>query len=153
MKKKERERLLGVIEGYKEREGALISVLQRAQDIIGWLPEDALTMIAEGLGLPVSKVYGVATFYSAFYLEPHGKYTIRCCRGTACHVKGARQVLSAVCRMTGLKDGETSKDLKFSLETVTCLGACALSPVMMVNKDYFGKMTEKKVETVLGQYK
>lgn len=146
------DKLNEILEKYKDTEGALIPVLQAAQDIFGYLPKDVLIRIGRALKLPLSKVYGVVTFYSQFYLTPHGKYTIRACRGTACHVQGAKKLISTIEHITGLKEGETSKDLKFTFETVACLGACALSPVMMVNKDYFGKMNPKKAITILKQY-
>jgi len=146
------DKLNEIINKYKDTEGALIPVLQEAQEVFGYLPKDVLIRIAKGLNLPLSQVYGIVTFYAQFYLKPHGKYTIRACRGTACHVRGAKKILSTIENITGLKEGETSSDLKFTFETVACLGACALSPVMMVNKDYFGAMTPKKVITILGQY-
>lgn len=146
------DKLNEIIEKYIDTEGALISVLQDAQEMFGYLSKDVMVGIGRGLKIPLSQIYGVVTFYSQFYLTPHGKYTIRVCRGTACHVQGSKKVLSTIKNITGLKEGETSQDLKFTLETVACLGACALSPVMMVNKDYFGKMTPKKVATILHQY-
>lgn len=152
MTKEEKEKLLNIINKHRNDKGALIPVLQEAQDIIGYLPEEVLNLISKELNLPPSKIYGVVTFYAQFYLTPHGKYTIRACRGTACHVRGGKKIISTIKRITGLKEGETSSDLKFTFETVACLGTCALSPVIMINKDYFGKMTPKKVTTILGQY-
>ncbi|HAW49342.1 TPA: NADH-quinone oxidoreductase subunit NuoE [bacterium] len=141
-----------ILSKYKGVEGALIPVLQEVQEVFGYLPKDVMVKIAKELKIPASKIYSVVTFYAQFYLTPHGKYTIRVCRGTACHVQGSKKILSTVKNITGLKEGETSQDLKFTLETVTCLGVCALSPVMMINKDYFGKMTPKKATTILHQY-
>ncbi len=146
------DKLNEIIEEYKDTKGALIPVLQDAQEMFGYLSKDVMVRIGRGLKLPLSQIYGVVTFYSQFYLTPHGKYTVRVCRGTACHVQGAKKILSTIKNITGLKEGETSQDLKFTFETVACLGACALSPVMMVNKDYFGKMTPKKATTILNQY-
>lgn len=146
------DKLNKIIEKYLDTEGALIPVLQDAQEMFGYLSKDVMIRISRGLKVPLSQIYGVVTFYSQFYLTPHGKYTIRACRGTACHVQGAKKVLSTIKNITGLKEGETSSDLKFTLETVACLGACALSPVIMINKDYFGKMTPKKTTTILHQY-
>lgn len=147
------DKLNEILERYKEdREEALIPILQEAQAMFGYLPKDVLMTIGQRLKIPLSKIYGVVTFYAQFCLTPHGKYTIRVCRGTACHVQGAKKIISTIEHITGLKEGETSPDLKFTFETVGCLGACALSPVMMVNKTYFGKMNSKKVITILKQY-
>ncbi|MDI6736075.1 MAG: NADH-quinone oxidoreductase subunit NuoE [bacterium] len=146
------DKLNEIIDKYRETEGALIPILQEAQEAFGYLPKDVLVGIGKGLKLPLSQIYGVVTFYSQFFLTPHGKYTIRACRGTACHVQGAKKIISTIENLINLKEGETSPDLKFTFETVACLGACALSPVMMVNKDYFGKMTPKKITTILSQY-
>jgi len=147
------DKLNEILEKYKDTQGALIPVLQETQEIFGYLSKDVLIRIGKGLKLPLSKVYGVVTFYSQFSLTPHGKYTVRACRGTACHVQGAKKVISTIENITKLKEGETSPDLKWTFETVACLGACALSPVMMINKDFFGKITPKKVRTILTQYK
>jgi len=143
-----------IISKYKDKdiEGALIPVLQETQELFGYLPKDALIKIGRGLKIPLSQIYGVITFYSQFILTPPGKYVIQACSGTACHVQGAKKVISTIENVTGLKEGETSSDFKFTFKTGTCLGACALSPIMMINKDYFGKMTPKKVKTILSQY-
>jgi len=136
-------------EGQKE---ALIPVLQEVQGEFGYVPEEAIERIADALELFPSQVYGVVTFYSQFYLTPRGRNTIRACRGTACHVRGARSVLRAVEQSLGISEGNTTEDFKFTLETVACLGACALGPVVVVNEKYFGKMAPRKVESVLRQY-
>jgi len=107
--------------------------------------------VCQVTGLPASRVFGVATFYEQFHLEPRGRHLIRCCRGTACHVRGGRRILDAVERTLGIRDGETTKDMLFSLETVACLGACALSPVMVLDKAYYGKMTPRRAEQILRQ--
>jgi len=130
-------------------EADIITILQEAQAAYGYLPLAVLDEMARLTGLPVAKLYGVATFYAQFYLEPHGKYTVRLCRGTACHVRGARQIHVAVSRHLGIEDGETTDDMLFSLETVACLGACALSPVMVVDGTYYGKMTPHRAEAIL----
>ena len=127
----------------------VIPLLQRVQDAYGYLPRDVMLEIAERTGLPASRVYGVATFYSQFHLEPRGRHTIRCCRGTACYVREGKKVIDAVKRTLGIDDGETTEDLRFSLETVACLGACALSPVMVVDKTYYGKMTSRRAEHIV----
>ncbi|MFH0774113.1 MAG: NADH-quinone oxidoreductase subunit NuoE [bacterium] len=147
------DRLDEIIGKYKDVEGGLIPVLQEAQEIFGYLPKDVLVKIAKGLKLPLSQVYGVVTFYSQFFLTPRGRHTIRVCRGTACHVQGAKKVISNIKNITGLSDDETGKDMRFTFKTVACLGACALAPAMMIDKDYFGKLTPKKIATILNQYK
>jgi len=151
MKAEERQKILNIIERSKEK-GSLIPVLQEAQEVMGYLSEEVLSLIALGLKIPPSKVYGVVTFYSQFFLTPHSKYIVKACRGTACHVQGAKKIISTIENSLNLKEGKTSSDLKFTFETVACLGACALSPVIMINKDYFGKMTPKKIATILRQY-
>ena len=127
----------------------IIPLLQRMQDEYGYLPRDVILQVAERIGLPASRIYGVATFYSQFHLKPHGKHTVRMCRGTACHVRGGNKVIDAVKRALGIGDGETTEDMEFSLETVACLGACALAPVMVVDDTYYGKMTPGRAEEVL----
>ncbi|MEK9149952.1 MAG: NAD(P)H-dependent oxidoreductase subunit E, partial [Candidatus Desantisbacteria bacterium] len=127
-----------IIGKYKDMEGGLIPLLQETQGIFGYLPKDALKKIAESLAIPESHIYGVATFYSQFSFNPHNKYVIKVCRGTACHVQGAKKIISAVSKVTGLVEGKTPPpNSKFSLETVACVGVCALSPVMMINDSYF----------------
>ncbi|MEK7275591.1 MAG: NAD(P)H-dependent oxidoreductase subunit E, partial [Candidatus Desantisbacteria bacterium] len=123
------------------------------QGIFNYLPMDALSMIGKKLKIPLSRIYGVITFYSAFHLTPHGKYSIIACRGTGCQVKSGKKILHTVKETIGINEGETTDDLMFSLDTVSCLGACALAPVMVINKDYFGKMTAEKVKTIVGQYR
>ncbi len=127
----------------------IIPLLQRLQDSYGYLPREVVLAVCEQTGLPASRVFGVATFYGQFHLEPHGRHTVRVCRGTACHVRGGKKVLDAVKRTLAIDDGETSEDMEFSLETVACLGACALSPVMVVDGTYYGKMTPRRAQDVL----
>ena len=141
-----------ILSKYKGQEGVLISVLQEVQAEFGWVPREAIKRIADALEVSLGHVYGVLTFYAQFYLTPRGRNTIRVCRGTACHVRGTNANLRAVERILGIKEGETTSDFKFSLETVACLGTCFLAPVMMVNRNYCGKLTPGKVETVLKQY-
>ena len=141
-----------IIEEKKNIKGSLIPLLQAAQELYGYLPEPALKHIHEKTKVPLSQIYGVVTFYVQFYLTPRGRNTVRVCRGTACHVRGAKAILKTTEQTLGLKEGETSDDLNFSLETVACLGACALGPVLLINNTYFGKMTPKKVETILNRY-
>ncbi|AIS53104.1 electron bifurcating hydrogenase subunit HydC [Thermoanaerobacter kivui] len=132
--------------------GALIAILQHVQHEFGYLPEDVIFYIASKTGIPASKIYGVATFYAQFHLKPRGKYVIRVCLGTACHVKGANKILAEFEKQLGIKAGETTSDLKFTLERVGCLGACGLAPTVMVNEKTYGKMTPEKVSEVLKEY-
>ncbi len=145
-------KLENVFEKYRGQEGALIPVLQEAQEIYGYLSEEVLASIGKHLHIPLSRIFGVVTFYAQFYTTPRGRYTVRVCRGTACHVRGGKYVLKAVQQALGIGEGETTPDFKFTFETVACLGACALSPVLLVNKNYYGKLTPAKVEQVLKQY-
>lgn len=145
--------LNSVLEKYRqEGRNALIPVLQEAQEIYGYLPKEVLEAISKGLKVPLSAIYGVVTFYAQFYLEKRGRNIVRVCRGTACHVRGGKTVQESVEEFLKLKEGETTPDYKFTLETVACLGACALSPVMMVNKNYYGKMNKQKAQGILKTY-
>jgi len=130
----------------------IIPLLQRIQDAYGYLPREALLEVAERTGLPASRIYGVATFYAQFHLEPRGRHTIRCCRGTACHVRGGRKVAEAVKAALGIEEGGTTEDLRFTLETPACLGTCFLAPVMMVDNDYYGRLTPQRVRSILESY-
>ena len=141
-----------ILEKYEGEAGGLIPILQEVQEIYGYLPEEILTYISECSKVPLSKIYGIVTFYAQFSLVPRGRNTIKICQGTACHVKGGKRVLSKLEKVLGIKAGETSSDLKFTLETVRCLGTCFLAPVMMINYDYFGKLTPDRVSSILGQY-
>jgi NADH-quinone oxidoreductase E subunit len=145
-------RIEEVLSKYQGQEGAMIPILQEAQEVYGYLSEELLAAIGKRLRIPLSRIYGVVTFYAQFYTTPRGRYTVRVCRGTACHVRGGKNVLKAVQRHLGIGEGETTADFKFTFETVACLGACALSPVLLVNKNYYGKLTPAKVEQVLKQY-
>jgi NADH-quinone oxidoreductase subunit E len=131
----------------------LIAVLQEVQERFGYLPATALREISRRTRIPLSRVYGVLSFYTQFYTEPHGRHTVRCCRGTACHVKGAGRVLDAVERGLGIGEGETTPDLMFYLETVACLGTCFLAPAMMIDNLYFGKLTPRRVQSILQSYR
>ena len=130
-------------------EADIISSLQEMEERYGYLPQPAMDELARLSGQPVAKFYGVATFYGQFHLQPHGKHTVRVCRGTACHVRSAPAILAAVSRSLGIEDGQTTEDMLFSLETIACLGACALSPVMVVDGKYYGKMTPPRVGKIL----
>jgi NADH-quinone oxidoreductase E subunit len=128
---------------------ALIPVLQEVQDALGYLSREAVSEISRHLRLPASKVYGVATFYNQFRFQPKGKYHITVCRGTACHVKGSAKVLEALVRNLKIEPGKTTRDRMFSLETVACMGACALSPVMCVNGEFHAKISPTKALKLL----
>jgi NADH:ubiquinone oxidoreductase subunit E len=130
--------------------GMLIAVLQRVQEKIGFLPDDAMKMIAERLSLSLNNVYGVASFYKHFHFKPRGKNIVKVCMGTACHVRGARSVLTEMEQQLGIKEGETTKDLSVTLETVGCVGCCALAPVVTINdKDLFGELTPRMVDDII----
>jgi len=127
----------------------LIPLLQAIQKGYGYLPKPILMEMSRRTGIEASRIYGVATFYEQFYLEPHGRHTVRCCRGTACHVKGGPKIIKTVRQALGIEPGETTEDMEFTFETVACLGACALAPVMIVDGTYHGKMTYRMVNLVL----
>ena len=146
-------RLGDVVKEYENSPGSLIQILHRAQNIFGYLPKEVLRFIAKETGFSSSRVYGVVTFYESFRLSPVGKYTIRLCLGTACHVRGASAIVDEIETILGIKRGETTKDGKFTLETVNCLGSCALGPVAVIDGDYHGHLTRRKVERVLKEYR
>ena len=141
-----------VIAKHKDTPGCLMPVLQEAQGIYGYLPIEVQTMIADGLGISLSEVYGVATFYSQFSLTPKGKHRISVCLGTACYVEGADKVLAEVENRLGIKSGECTPDGLFSLDSCRCVGACGLAPVMMIGEDVYGKMTPDQVDKILDKY-
>lgn len=122
-----------IVSSYKGKKGVLIHVLQDIQGEFGYLPGEAVRVVSEELGIPLAEIYGVATFYTRFYFVPRGKNIIRVCRGTACHVRGSGRILGKLEEGLGVKSSETSPDLKFTLETVNCVGCCALAPVVVVN--------------------
>ena len=142
-----------VFENFEEGdESLLIPVLQAAQELYGYLSMSALERIAKHLHIPLSRAYGVATFFAQFRFKPSGRNIIRICRGTACHVRGSKNILGALERELKIKAGDVTSDLKFGLETVACLGTCFLAPVMMINESYYGKLTTKKMQDILKQY-
>lgn len=139
-----------IIKANGNQKSALITILQEVQEEYRYLPEEILTYIATVMGISPSKVFGVATFYENFSLEPKGKYVIKVCDGTACHVRKSRDILKALRKKLELKEGQnTTKDLLFTLETVSCLGACGLAPVVVINDKVYGKMTPDAVEKVI----
>lgn len=133
--------------------GNLIGLLQEVQDELGYLPGGGLEQISVRTRIPLSRIYGVVSFYAQFYTEPRGRHTVRCCRGTACHVRGGSKVIDAIVANLGIGDGQTTEDMMFTFETVACLGVCALSPVVMVDSTYIGKATTQGIETVLNEIK
>jgi len=132
--------------------GDLIPLLQRLQEAYGYLPPAVLREVGERTGIPASRLYGVITFYAQFYLTPRGQHTIRCCRGTACHVRGGKAVAEEVMRELRVGEGGTTDDKVFTFETVACLGTCFLAPVMMVGGDYYGLLTPDRIKSILRKY-
>lgn len=136
------------LQKYATVPGSLITILQNAQEIYGYLPVDVILHISQRTGIKVTKIMGVATFYSQFRLEPVGKYLIMLCQGTACHVNGSLQIEKTINEYLGIKDGETTEDGLFTLKNVACLGCCSLSPVMMVNDETYGSLTPEKAISI-----
>ncbi|MCL2109723.1 MAG: NAD(P)H-dependent oxidoreductase subunit E [Oscillospiraceae bacterium] len=146
--------LLAIIEKHKELPGALMPVLQEAQEVYGYLPIEVQEIIARGMGVPLAKIYGIVTFYSQFSLNPKGKYKIAICLGTACYVKGAGDISKKFREKLGLEGGGVTPDGKFSVEDCRCIGACGLAPVIMINDDVYGRLegTDKEVADILAKY-
>ena len=145
-----REQLSEILSHYTGQRDELIPILQEAQEQFGYLPEEVMSGIAKFLRLSESTVFGVATFYAQFKFTPTGKRIVKVCRGTACHVRGGARILRGVEKRLGIKPGETTSDFEYTLETVACIGACALAPTMTVDKETHGQMTTKKVVEVFG---
>ncbi len=148
----ERQKVDAILAKYQGQKGTLIPILQEVQNLYNYLPKEALEYVAERTGVPIADIYGVVTFYSLFHLNPRGRNIIRACQGTACHVRGGKTVLQALEKELGVKAGETTKDLRFTLETVACIGACGLAPVMQINEDTHGRLTAEKIKTILARY-
>jgi NADH-quinone oxidoreductase subunit E len=142
-----------ILARYSGEKSDLIPILQEVQESFGFLPEGVMQKIARFLRLPESTVYGVSTFYAQFKLVPTGRRMVRVCRGTACHVRGGARILREVKKRLGIKPGKTSADMEYSLETIACFGSCALAPVMVVDKNVYGRMTTTKVEQILAETK
>ena len=136
------------LDSYGKTEGSLITILQKAQDIYGFLPREVIEYIAEKMNIKSAKVYGVATFYTQFRFEPVGKYLIMLCMGTACHVNGAKAIEDAIGLELGIKDGQTTEDGLFTLNNVACIGCCSLSPVMMINDETYGNLDSSKLTEI-----
>jgi len=146
-------KLTEIIEKYGSDTNAIVAILQDIQEEFNYLPKDVLMKLSEEINVPLSRILSVSTFYKAFSLTPKGKYPINVCLGTACHVRGGARIMEKIERELGIKRGETSEDLNFSIDEVRCLGCCGLAPVMMVGKDVQGKLSEKTVVPILDQYK
>jgi len=145
-------KLNSIIEKFKGKPGGLIPVLEEAQVALEYLPISVQKKVASGLNLPLSRVYGVVTFYSFFTMTPRGKHTVRVCLGTACYVRGGKALSEALEKQFGIKEGETTADRMFTLETVRCLGACGLGPVVVVDEDVHGRVKPGKIREILSQY-
>ena len=146
------EALLKVIDEHREQKGALMPILQKAQEIYGYLPERVLIAISEELDVSLSEVYGVVTFYSQFSLTPKGEHKISVCMGTACYVNGSGDILDKICEKVGCKPGGCSEDGKFSVDAVRCIGACGLAPVVTIDDEVFGRITADDVDGILEKY-
>ena len=136
----------------KDMQGALIPVMQKAQELFGYLSLETMELISERLDVPVAEIYGVATFYALFSLKPKGEYVISVCTGTACYVKGAQLVLDEVKKQLGIESGETTADGKFSIQDTRCLGCCGLAPVMVINNDVYGRLEPADIADILAKY-
>jgi len=146
------QRVKEAIDRFRDMKGALIPVLHEVQDTYGYLPEDVLHLVSDELGIPMTDIYGVASFYSFFSLEPKGEHIIRVCMGTACYIKGAQSLIDRIGTDLGIKPGETTKDGKFTLEATRCLGACGLAPVMTIDDDVHGRLMQGDIPKVLKKY-
>ena len=150
---KQWEQLDELLDKYRGTKGSVIPVLQQSQEIFGYLPKDVLIEISKELDVPISQIFGVVTFYAQFHLEPRGKNIIRSCQGTACHVRGAKKVLEAIRTKLGLAEGQsTTPDLKFTLETVACIGACGLAPCFVINDETHGRLTPEAIGPILDKF-
>ncbi len=150
--KEQEAELRKVIEAHKDQTGALMPVLQQAQDIYGYLPVEVQTIISDTMDIPMEKIYGVATFYSQFTLNPKGKNSISVCLGTACYVKGSGDIYNKLMDILGIAGGECTADGKFSLDACRCIGACGLAPVLTVNDEVFGRLTVDDVDDIVKKY-
>ena len=150
--KEQQEQLFKVIDENGGTHGSVMPILQKAQEIYGYLPIEVQTMIAEKMDVPLEEIYGVSTFYSLFALTPKGKYNVSVCMGTACYVKGAADVLGKICEVLSIQPEECTQDGKFSITECRCIGACGLAPVMTVNDDVYGRVSVSEVEDILSKY-
>lgn len=152
MKVKDKQKVAAILDRHQRDRGLLVSILQDVQSEFFYLPEDAIEEVSRGLGVPLTQAYSVATFFKTFSLKPRGRHLINVCLGTACHVRGAVRILDKLERDLNVKPGETTEDHRFSLETVNCVGACALGPILIVDGKYHGQMTINKVDSALKEY-
>jgi len=141
-----------LVEPYLGKKEMVIPVLQQVQDHFGYLPRPAMERVSQLMHIPLSRLYGVATFYAQFKMKPRGRYIIRVCKGTACHIQGSPKIAERIEEILGVQSGETTDDLRFTLEEVACIGACALAPVIMVNDNPHGRLTPDKVKAILDSY-
>ena len=141
------------IDEFKDKEGPLMPIMHKAQELFGYLPVEVQEYMAEALDIPLTDIYGVATFYSQFTLKPQGKYTVGVCMGTACYVKGSQAVLDELAKVLDLKPGETSEDFNFTLNATRCLGACGLAPVIMINDDVYGRLVPSDIKGIIDKYR
>jgi NADH-quinone oxidoreductase subunit E/NADP-reducing hydrogenase subunit HndA len=147
-----REEASQIIESYRGQPGGLIQVLSRLQEKLGYLPRDVLKEVADTLGVSLTDVYGVVTFYALFTLKPRGRHTINLCKGTACYVRGAAQLIERLRKDYGLKPGDTTDDGRFTLEVIRCLGACGLGPALMIDRDVHARVKPEKLGAILSRY-
>ena len=152
LEKEKFEALQKVIDELRNEPGALMPIMQKAQAIYGYLPYEVQKMIADETGTPIEKIYGVATFYAQFTLNPKGKYRISVCLGTACYVKGGDKIWDALRKKLGINEGECTSDGRFSLDSCRCIGACGMAPVMMINDDVYGRLTVDQLDSILEKY-
>lgn len=150
--KEQEEQLLAVIEAHKDQKGALMPILQQAQDIYGYLPLEVQQIIAEHTGISMAEIYGVVTFYAQFSLYPKGAYKVAVCLGTACYVKGSGKILEKLKERLGIEVGQCTEDGKFSLDATRCIGACGLAPVLTVNDDVYGRLQLEDIDGILDKY-
>jgi NADP-reducing hydrogenase subunit HndA len=150
--KEQEEQLLTVISEMRDEKGSLMPIMQKAQDIYGYLPYEVQKIISDTMNVPMEKIYGVATFYSQFNLYPKGEYKISVCLGTACYVKGSGEIYDKLIEKLGIQGGECTMDGKFSLDACRCIGACGLAPVMMINDDVYGRLTPDELDGILAKY-
>lgn len=151
--KEQEKQLIDVINELRDEKGCLMPIMQRAQDIYGYLPYEVQKIISDNLKVPMEKIYGVATFYAQFCLNPKGKFHVSVCLGTACYVKGSGEIFEELKKELGIDEGECTPDGMFSLDTCRCVGACGLAPVMLVNDDVYGKITADDVKDIIGKYR
>ena len=148
----QKEALLSVIHELQDQKGCLMPIMQKAQEIYGYLPIEVQKIISDELNVPLEKIYGIATFYSQFALNPKGRYQISVCLGTACYVKGAGDIYNKLMELLDITGGECTPDGKFSLDACRCVGACGLAPVMMINDEVYGRLSVEDVEALLAKY-